>query len=395
MKVTLIGCGCGKETLTAEAMNMVRRSGLLIGAPRVLEQFQENNAVKIPAMSTREIIAALSEQTCEEACVLFSGDSGFYSGARLLMPMLPKEWEWHVLPGISSMQAFAARLGEPWQDWRLCSAHGVECDPVAEVCREQKVFFLTGGKTGPAEICEQLKEAGLDRLRVAAGENLGTNEERILFGSAGEFAKMQFAPLSVLLAAAAPRVRQRAPGLPDKLFEREEKIPMTKQTTRTAVLAALGAGPEDICWDIGAGSGSVAIELALQTRAVWAVEQKPEALTLAARNREKLGAWNLRLVEGTAPAALKNLPAPDAVFVGGSGGRLREILYAVHEKNPAARICVSAIALETLQCAADTLRELNDEVEITQIAVCRSRAVGELTMMQAQNPVFLITGRQI
>ena len=350
--------------------------------------------MKIPVVTAKEILAALSEQNCEEACVLFSGDCGFYSGARLLLPMLPENWACCALPGISSLQALAARLGEPWQDWRLCSAHGVDCDPVAELCRGRKTFFLTGGKTGPAEICERLTEAGLGKIPAVVGENLGTAEERLVRGDAEHLAGMQFAPLSVLLADAAPRSKPRTPGLPDELFERSETIPMTKREIRAAALAALGIGPEDVCWDIGTGTGSVAVELALQARAVWAVEQKTEALTLAARNRENLGAWNLRLIEGKAPEALRNLPTPDAVFVGGSGGRLREILCAIHEKNPAARICVSAIALETLNTAVQTLRELDRQVEIIQIAVSRGKAVGGLTMMLAQNPVYLITGKQ-
>ena len=391
MKITVIGCGCGQESLTAEAAEAVRGADLLLGAPRLLAQFPAKTE-KLPALTAQEIAGALQTKNFENACVLFSGDSGFYSGARMLLPLLPEGCDRRVLPGISSLQLCAARLGEPWQNWRLCSAHGVACDPVAAVCHGQKAFFLTGGKLGPAEICRELTEAGLGALPVEAGENLGTEEERIRRGSAAALAKERFAPLSVLLADAAPRMRPRTPGLPDALFERGEKIPMTKREVRAAALAALGVGPGDICWDIGAGTGSVAIELALQAEAVWAVEQDESALALAARNREKLGAWNLRLIPGRAPEALKNLPVPDAVFVGGSGGALREILAAVAEKNPKARICVPAIALETLHIAVQSLRELGYEMEVTQLSVSRGRSAGDLTLMLAQNPVWLIAG---
>ena len=168
---------------------------------------------------------------------------------------------------------------------------------------------------------------------------------------------------------------------------------MTKQEVRAAVLAKLGVGPEDTCWDIGTGTGSVAVELALQTREVWAVERDREALQTAARNREKHGAWNLHLKEGRAPETLEGLPKPDAVFVGGSGGQLEEILKTIYYVNQKARICVSAIALETLQCAIECLRKLGYETEICQIAVARSKPAGDLTLMLAQNPVYLITGR--
>ena len=168
---------------------------------------------------------------------------------------------------------------------------------------------------------------------------------------------------------------------------------MTKQEVRAAVLAKLGVGPEDTCWDIGTGTGSVAVELALQARSVWAVERDREAIQTAARNREKHGAWNLYLKEGSAPEVLEGLPKPDAVFVGGSGGQLEEILKAIYYVNQKTRICVSAIALETLQCALECLRKPGYETEVCQIAVSRSRPAGELTMMLAQNPVYLITGR--
>ena len=196
-----------------------------------------------------------------------------------------------------------------------------------------------------------------------------------------------------MLAEAAPRRQRRTPGLPDAEFERTEKVPMTKQEIRAAALAKLGIGPEDICWDIGTGTGSVAVELALQARVVWAVEQDEEALQIAARNREKHGAWNLHLKKGRAPEVLDGLPKPDAVFVGGSGRKLEEILNEIYYVNREARICISAIALETLQCAVECLRKLGYETEICQIAVSRNRQAGDLTLMLAQNPVYLITGR--
>ena len=392
MKISLIGCGCGRETLVREAAEAIRSADALICAPRLLEQFPEAEK-KIPALSAKEIATALPSLSGSEVCVLFSGDSGFYSGARMLIPLLPENSEWRVFPGISSLQLLAARLGEPWQNWRLCSAHGVDCDPVWEVCHGKKVFFLTGGKLGPAELCGLLTEAGLGSLSVVVGEQLGCPEERITRGKAEAFSQTAFSPLSCMLAETAPRRQRRAPGLPDADFERTEKVPMTKQEVRSAVLAKLGVGPEDTCWDIGTGTGSVAVELALQARSVWTVERDREALRTAARNREKHGAWNLHLKEGSAPEALEGLPKPDAVFVGGSGGQLEEILKAVYYVNPKARVCVSAIALETLQCALACLRKLGYENEVCQIAVSRSRLAGDLTMMLGQNPVYLITGQ--
>ena len=386
----MVGCGCGPESLTAGAMDAIRDADLLVGAPRLLALFPEKEK-RISAVTAQDIEATVRTSEAERVCVLFSGDSGFYSGARQLLPVIKGE-EWEILPGISSLQILAARLGEPWQDWRLCSAHGVEIDPVSEVCHGRKVFFLTGGKLGPAEICRSLTEAGLRTLEIVVGENLGTQEEKIIRGTAEKFAGRAFAPLSVVLVEAAPRYPARVPGIPDDQFERGEMIPMTKQEVRVAALALLGAGPEDTCWDIGTGTGSVAVELALQTKLVCGIEQKQEALQVAGRNRKKFGVWNLRLVEGSAPEALESLPTPDAVFVGGSGGRMGEILTAVQRANPEARICVSVITLESVQAALDSLRKLGYETDVRQVAVSRGRKAGGLTMMQGQNPVFLILG---
>lgn len=390
MKITLIGCGCG--SLTQEAQEAIGRAGLLVGSGRLLRQYAETRPSR-EAVTAENILAAVRGADCGEVCVLYSGDSGFYSGARLLLPLLEDGCdEVRVLPGISSVQLLAARLGRPWQDWLLCSAHGTDCDAVSAVCGGRPAFFLTGGRRSPDAVCRELADAGLGFLRVTVGEALGSQQEKIRTGTAADFAGERFAPLSVLLAEAAPRQEKRVPGLPDECFLRQEKIPMTKQELRASALSKLGVRPEETCWDIGAGTGSVSIELALQCRRVYGVEANREALLLAESNRRRLGAWNLHLVEGKAPEALEGLPAPDAVFVGGSGGGLAGILQRIRTANPQARICVSAVTLETLQQAHDGLKELGYRTEVCQIAVSRSREAGSLTMMLAQNPVWLVTG---
>ena len=378
MKVMLIGTGCGPVPDI--------QADYAVGAARLLEGYSGR---KDAAARAEDILELLLASGCEDCAVLYSGDTGFYSGARTLLPLLTERGiEAEVRPGLSSVQVLAARLGRPWQDWTLCSAHGTNCDPVAAVCRGKPAFFLTGGPDGPAELCRELVRAGLGELAVAVGENLGFQGERVSQMTASRCAKQTFAPLNVLLCEPAPRYPRRASGISDGEFLRAEGVPMTKQEVRAAILSKLAVSPGNVCWDIGAGTGAVSVELALQCRAVWTVERKPEALALTRANREKFGAWNLRLVEGSAPAALEDFPTPDAVFVGGSGGELHEILQAAHRANPKARVCVSAISLETLHAAMAELRD----PEITQISVSRSRPAGQLHLLLAQNPVFLITG---
>ena len=169
---------------------------------------------------------------------------------------------------------------------------------------------------------------------------------------------------------------------------------MTKQEVRAAALAKLAVRPEDVLWDVGAGTGSVSVEMALAAwkGKVFAVECSGEACGLIRANREKFRAWNLQIVEGRAPEALEALPPPDAVFIGGTKGEMEEILSSVLEKNAKARICISAIAVETLSAALASLEKRGIEAQVTQIAVSRSRPAGKLHLLTANNPIFLITG---
>lgn len=395
MQVTLAAFGGGNpNTLTEDCRQALENASWVIGASRLLEGLPENcTSCRVAATRPGEILQLIRSYG-EDGVVLYSGDTGFYSGAKVLIPLLEQEGiSYTVLPGISSVQLLSAALGRPWQDWFLLSAHGVDCDPVGAVMQGKPVFFLTGGTLGPAELCRLLAEAGLDQLPVVVGEDLSYPQQKIYQGTAGEFAGRTFGSLSVLLVEPAPAVTRRTPGFPDAMFVRGE-VPMTKQEVRAAVLAKLAPGPKDVLWDVGAGTGSVSVELALQASwgRTYGVECDPQACDLIRRNREKLGAWNLKLVEGAAPQALQDLETPDAVFIGGTKGALDEIVELVLSRNPKARICISAICIETLYQAVQALQSRGVEPEVTQISVSRGRAAGSLHLLMANNPVFLIAG---
>ena len=398
MNVTLIGMGSGQpENLTLQGLAALRQADLTLGARRLLAVLPagctENRAA---AYRPDEVAELLQTSGAENAVLVYSGDTGFYSGASSMMEKLEALGvRARVLPGLSSVQLLAAAVGRPWQDWTLVSAHGCACDPVSACMNHKTVFFLTGGAETPATLCATLTAAGLGNAHALVGENLGTPDEKIHFGTAQELAGQTFASLSVLLVEHAVHPERRTPGLPDEAFIRGE-VPMTKQEVRAAALAKLAVRPADTLWDVGAGTGSVSVELALAAPQghVYAVECEPDACALIRRNREKFAAWNLSLIEGRAPAALEALPAPDAVFIGGTKGSMAAVVDTVLAKNANARICIAAIALESLSAAIAALTAHGLSAEVTQLAVSRTRPAGRLHLLTANNPIFLITGER-
>lgn len=398
--VTLIGMGSGTpELLTAQGLAALQSADLIIGAKRLLEHLPTGCTENRKALyKPEDILSCLSEFPAANAALLYSGDTGFYSGASKLLPMLRAFGiSAQVLPGISSVQLLSAAIGRPWQDWKLVSAHGCACDPAAEclTAEGRPVFFLTGGTETPATLCAKLADAGLGDAHAIIGENLGTPQEHLAFGTAQTLAANACAPLSVLLIEHTVLPARRAPGFPDDAFIRGE-VPMTKQEVRAAALAKLAVRPTDTLWDVGAGTGSVSVELALAAPRghVYAVECAPDACALIRQNREKFHAYNLSLIEGTAPQALADLPAPAAVFIGGTKGSMTEVVDAALAKNPNARLCISAIALETLSAAIAALAAHGQAAEVTQLAVSRTRPAGKLHLLTANNPIFLITGER-
>ena len=398
MNVTLIGMGSGQpENLTLQGLAALRQADLILGARRLLAVLPagctENRAA---AYRPDEVAELLQTSGAENAVLVYSGDTGFYSGASSMMEKLEALGvRARVLPGLSSIQLLAAALGRPWQGWNLVSAHGRTCDPVAECMQGRPTFFLTGGSEDPATLCAQLAAEGFGDVQAVVGQCLGTPEEKIFRGSVKELAAGRFNSLSVLLVEAVEGLPRRAPGLPDEAFERGD-VPMTKQEVRAAAIGKLAVRDGETYWDVGSGTGSVSVELALLAphSTVCAVECGGEACSLIRANREKFGVYNLELTQGRAPEVLAQLPAPDAVFIGGSGGELPAILEAALRKNPAARFCITAIAVETLGTAVAAMTQLGMEPQISQVTVARSRAAGELHLMMGQNPVWIITGRK-
>ena len=393
MKVYLIGVGMGNpETLTVRALEAIRECPVLVGARRLLEPWAENHQC-VPLITAADIAEFIGKTPEGPVAVLLSGDTGFYSGAKNLWPLLGS-YEVETVPGISSLTYFCAKIQTTWQDAKLVSAHGRAHNLAGEIQRSAKTFALTGGATKVEDVCRELVERGLGEVRLSVGERLSYSDERIVTGTAAELAGESFADLSVLLAENPdPVVRPwNGSGLPDGAFLRGD-VPMTKEEVRSLALSKLRLEEHHVVWDVGAGTGSVSVECALSCPAgrVYAVEKKEEALALIAENRARFGAANLEIVAGTAPEALEALPAPDRVFLGGTSGGLEEILQVVFHKNPAARVVCTAVTLETVGEAAKCFSRLGSP-DMVQLSVTRTRPAGRYHLMDAQNPVWLFSG---
>lgn len=401
MTVTLIGAGMGTwQGMTNEAQEAVQAATMIFGAKRLLDIVSEHTDAKLmDEYRASQIVYYLKEHPTEQAVVLFSGDLGFYSGSTALIEALNdvENCKVKLLCGISCVQMFASRIRKDWQGVHLASVHGRDLLVLPEILSHSETCFLTGGHWTPRKICQELVRFDCGNFPVWIGERLSYPEERILQGKASDFFTTDTDPLAVLWVENlyyTPR-KLLTGGLPDESFLRAE-IPMTKREVRSMAMSLLELKESDTCYyDIGAGTGSVSAELSLLTgKFVYAVEHHQNACDLIRQNQEHLGARSVRVIYGHAPEALSALPAPDAVFLGGTDGDLSAIVSAVLQKNPSARFVASAILPQTAVEAAKVFRDASlDSVQMTQVQISHSRFTSRGDLMLAQNPIYLISGR--
>ena len=397
LRVNIVGIGPGNpDLLTGEARQAIAASNILLGDKRMLSAFADSSKTVYDTIKTSAIaeVAAKADPAKDVLAVLVSGDVGFFSLAKTISGKLP-DCECVRYCGISSLVYFASKLQLSWDDAKIVSMHGRDQNLVAAVAQNKKVFSLTGGDHSPQALCKQLCEHGLGQVLVYVGENLSYPEEKITQGTAEEISALSFPSLSVmmLLNDEANCFEPTVHGLADDLFMRS-KVPMTKQEVRSVSMSKLMPKATDVIYDIGAGTGSCSVELALIAKQgrVWAFERNPVAVELLGKNKELFGLTNLDVIAGEALENIKTMPAPDCVFVGGSGGDLCEMLDVIYAKNSKCRIVINAITVETLAQVAAYYKEHPDySLEIVNVFVARSKKLGSYNLMMAQNPVYVMT----
>lgn len=393
----LVGIGMGTpDHLTGEARAAFEKADCILGSGRMLESFKTTRKPLFDAYDPAKMLTYVQEHPEHRTiAVALSGDVGFYSGARRLISAFGNAGiRTELITGISSVTYFCSRLQIPWEDVKLMSIHGRRENLIAAVRTHFRTFTLLGGRDNVASLCEKLEKYGFENVKLYIGERLHYPEERITEGTPAELKEKAFDSLCVAIIENPSYMSGLRSCIPDEEFQRGD-APMTKSEVRSLSVAKLNLNRDSIAWDIGAGTGSVTIEMALAAAdgEVYAIEKKPAAAALIEENARRFGTPNVEVHVGTAPEALTDLPAPTHAFIGGSSGNMKEILQLLLAKNPQVRVVINAITLETVAEANSCFKELGfTDVDITQIQAAKAKKVGPYEMMMGQNPVYIFAG---
>ncbi|MBR1930129.1 MAG: precorrin-6A reductase [Lachnospiraceae bacterium] len=411
-KISLVGMGMGNmNTLTKEAEQTLQRARYLFGAGRLLEPFSGHKHT-MPFYQAKDILPclkALEEQDdgVGGVAILFSGDTGYYSGAGTLYRELRRQGyqDVTILPGISTVSCLSARTGIPWQDARLVSLHGKkdgawEAVAADAVRHEGKSMFLLSGKEQVRQLCELLEKQELGAVWLYVAYQLSYSDERVARCTPRQWLKeaeawQEEGLYAVLALNARAESKKLNCGCADAEFIRD-KVPMTKEEIRSVAIAKLRLTEPAVVYDIGSGTGSIATEIAALSPhvQVFALECKEEACELIVANARKFHRENLTVVYGMAPESMGELPSPTHAFIGGSKGKLGGILQQLYEKNPTMRVVITAISLETIAELTEHSWGLPlTEWEMVQVQVGRAQKLGNYQLLQGQNPVMICSFR--
>jgi precorrin-6Y C5,15-methyltransferase (decarboxylating) len=405
-KIVIVGIGDdGAAGLTEAARKVVGEADVLLGAPSTLRLLGSLPARQVPLdtdmpAALRQVREALE---FKRPVLVSSGDPLFYGIARYLCDRLGKD-RFEVVPHVSSMQLAFARVKESWEEAYLTNLAGRPIEAVIDRIRTaEKVGLFSSDEHPPGRVARTLLDHGIDYFRAYVCENLGSPDERVTQAELADLATMEFAPLNVMILVRKPNRPDRASkggryrlfGNPDDAFAQSQpkRGLITQSEVRSIALAQLDVRPTSIVWDIGAGSGSVAIEAAQLAHEgmVYAIEPEPADIALIQANAESFGVPNVRAVSGRAPDVLDGLPQPDAIFVGGTGRQVGPVLSAAFDRlAPGGRMVVNVATIDGLYSAHQTLRTLAGEVAIWNVSIARGIEQMDRVRFDAVHPTFLL-----
>ena len=400
--IYVIGAGIeGQEGFSRRALELVEQAEMLIGGARQLALFPEFSGETLAIGTDLSPVVKYLVKAEGSVVVLASGDPLFFGIGRYLLRNLP-DADIEFVPNVSSVQYAFAKIREPWDDAVFVSAHGRGMKgAVDQVVAHDKVAILTDELNTPRAIANELIERGRDGYSAYLCENLGTAEETITHTDLKGLLDIPAAPLNVLILIKEYEAGDDGAGpclgIPDEDFATVKKL-ITKEEVRAVSLAKLRLRQDMTLWDIGAGSGSVSIEAdhLMPNGRVFAVERNPQCLVFFKENLKRFNSRNITLIEEEAPSCLDDLPDPDRVFIGGSGGHLWKILAAVDGRlSTGGRVVLNAVTLDALTSATDFFENANYELEVTTVNISRTRPLTDYKMFEAFNPVFVMAAVKI
>lgn len=405
-KIHIIGIGDdGADGITSRAKTLIDEAQLLIGPPFILKLFDGQSSECWDAGDDIEALAnRLNSAEHQKVVILTPGDPLFYGTARYLCDRLGKD-RFEVLPHVSTMQLAFARVKETWNEAYLTNLATHSLTHVINKIRNaERVGVFTASHATPADLANALLDAGIDYFTAYVCENLGAPDERVTSGELSEFTEVKFGELNVMILVRKPDVPDRPRqmegrrifGNPDDLFlqSKPKRGLLTNSETRVIALAELDLGPTSIVWDIGAGSGSVALEAAQLAPEghVFAVEMDTDDFELIRQNADRFRLHNVTPVLGRAPEAWEDLPIPDAIFVGGTGRQAATIVeQAISRLKSGGRIVVDMASIENLQAVQAVMRQATGDVNILMINVSRGNYQLESLRFDALTPKFVLS----
>ena len=400
--IQVIGIGDdGVESLGRQARSLVDTAELLCGGERQLDFFPRHPAERFVIKSNIAELTALltAEVGRRRVVVLASGDPCFFGIGPILVAALGIA-QVQIHSQVSSVALAFARLGMSWQDAVTLSAHGRPLqNMIVPAMRAAKFAVLTDAQNTPAAVALALRNAGMDDAPAWVCEHLGGPEERITPTTLHALADQRFADLNVLVVRRSNA--ESGPGAAPAFGQHEtmfasERGQITKAEVRAVTLSKLEPWRAHTAWDVGAGSGSLSLELAglMPDGIVYAVEKDPGQIAVLRRNAERYPRANVQVIAGEAPLVLATLPAPDTVFIGGSGGgsdrALPVILDAVmHAILPGGRVIANFTQLESLATWQAYVRGLGWPAQVLQVAISRGAPIQDGTRLAPLNPVFI------
>jgi precorrin-6Y C5,15-methyltransferase (decarboxylating) len=404
-KIPIVGIGDdGWPSLTAQAQEILSATDVLVGPEKPLSAVPGEKKRIILGGDLDEAVEAIEAHASSKLAILATGDPLFYGVARYLCNRLGKD-RFVVIPHVSSMQLAFARVKESWEEAYLTNLASRPLASVLDRIRSsEKVGLFTSDESPPAIVARTLVDHGIDFFFGYVCENLGSPDERVTQGELAELAEMSFAPLNCMVLVRKPDVPDRPVeargrrlfGNPDETFAqtKPKRGLLTPAEVRAMALAEMDLGPASIVWDVGAGTGSVSIEAAGIAREgrVYAIEMDRDDHNCLHENAKRFQVGNLYPVLGQAPEALKDLPDPDSVFIGGTGREIVGLIEAVYPRlKVGGRLVCHLGSVDNLTRSHEALHALGSDPLVWMINLARGTSQMDRIRFESLNPTFLLS----